>query len=121
MVRPEMSVKVVGLDRLRDKLAELPEDIRRGAEAAVAATVDAVADLAREAAPIGETGELRDSIQGEVSGLSGTVGATADYASFVEFGTSKMSERPYLWPAGEQGRKILAEQLAEHVPGELPK
>lgn len=119
MARKPITVKVEGLDRLAAKLDRLPAGMLRGAESAVAATTDAVRDLMRDAAPV-DTGELRDSIQAEHSGLSGTVAATAGHADDVEFGTSKMAEQPFATPAAEQGRAILVEQVREHVRGELP-
>lgn len=60
--------------------------------------VEDVADDARRNAPV-ETGELQDSIHGEVVGTEGRVSATADHAAYVELGTSEMPAQPYLRPA----------------------
>lgn len=46
-----------------------------------------------------KTGDLRASIAYKVSDVTVTVGAGMFYARYVEFGTSRMSARPYLRPA----------------------
>lgn len=55
---------------------------------------------ARNYCPV-ETGRLRDSIHGEVDASTGdiTVGAAADYAEYVELGTSEQPAQPFLRPA----------------------
>lgn len=47
------------------------------------------------------TGELRRSISYKLvdDGLTGIVGATKEYAPYVEFGTRKMRAQPFLKPA----------------------
>lgn len=50
--------------------------------------------------PNKEWGELTDGIAERRTGaLSAVVESTADHASALEFGTSKMAERPYMRPA----------------------
>lgn len=74
-----------------------------------AAVVDEVkrATLSIEArskaiAPV-DTGTLRRSIHSifENGGLRGLVGPSVDYGKYVEFGTRRMSARPYMRPAAE--------------------
>lgn len=54
------------------------------------------------------TGRLRSSITTEVKkrgqGYRGNVGTNVKYAPFVEFGTSKMPARPYLYPALKESK-----------------
>lgn len=53
-----------------------------------------------------DTGTLRNSITYEQKGdFDIIVGAYTDYASFVEYGTRKMSAQPYLNPAFEEVSK----------------
>lgn len=70
---------------------------------AVEQAVSRVENAAKRYAPV-DTGELRSSIAGSVSGstvkdCTGRVEATADHAEYVEYGTSKMAAQPYLRPA----------------------
>ena len=45
------------------------------------------------------TGRLRNSITGEYDGNSAQVGTNVEYGPYVELGTSKMKERPFIKPA----------------------
>lgn len=52
---------------------------------------------AKQRAPVGETGNLRDSLKVErLSNGGRRVSANVDYWGFVEYGTSEMSAQPYL-------------------------
>lgn len=81
---------------------------------AVTATVESAADDARARCPV-RTGELRDSIDGEVqsagSVITAVLGASADHALPVEFGTERMSAQPFIRPAAERMPEELARQL----------
>lgn len=60
-----------------------------------------------------KTGHLKRSIGLEVSAadLKGTVGASAEYAGYVEKGTRFMSPRPYLEPALNEVRPGFIEDM----------
>lgn len=62
------------------------------------AFVDTFFDIAYDLCPI-DTGELISSIDGFTDGESIEVSADADYAQYVEYGTSKMEAQPYFRPA----------------------
>ncbi len=81
---------------LDSAIAQAPQLDGLIADAASAAIVaQAQAD-----APV-RTGFLRSSISRLVSGGKFVVAALASYAGYVEYGTSRMSARPYLTPAAE--------------------
>ena len=46
-----------------------------------------------------DTGRLRNSISHTQSGDSAYIGTNVEYATYVEFGTSKQKPQPYLKPA----------------------
>lgn len=54
--------------------------------------------FAKALSPV-DTGRLRDSITYTVQESSTTIGTNVEYAPYVEFGTYKMSAKPYLKPA----------------------
>lgn len=62
------------------------------------AFLDTFFDIAYDLCPV-DTGELIGSIDGFTDGESVEVYADADYAQYVEYGTSKMEEQPYFRPA----------------------
>ena len=45
--------------------------------------------------------------------------ATAPYALYVEFGTSKMAPQPFLYPASDRGEAKLIADLAQIASEEL--
>ena len=62
------------------------------------AFLDTFFDIAYDLCPI-DTGELISSIDGFTDGEGVEVYADADYAQYVEYGTSKMEAQPYFRPA----------------------
>lgn len=79
-----------------------------------------LADGSREAqafAPV-DTGNLRNSISWERRGLSGEFGATADYAPYVEEGTSRMAPQAFVGPAFDRQQPVFftaIEALAKEI------
>ena len=70
--------------------------------------------LAKQLVPV-RTGFLRSSIYAYINGWVATVGASAPYASFVEFGTRYMQARPYLYPAIQQYLPQLEAIMVEAI------
>jgi HK97 gp10 family phage protein len=56
--------------------------------------------------PASDTGYLANNIfvNMDADGLGASVESRADYSSFLEFGTTKMSARPFMQPALEENR-----------------
>lgn len=123
-------VKIIGEQALRAKLNAYAE----GVDPATVKNLDAVAELIRDHArtivPV-DTGSLRKSIrrekivvQGKVKRISIRAGGyvtnprsnrKVDYASYVEFGTSRMRAQPFLRPAYVRYRKKLIEAISQDV------
>jgi HK97 gp10 family phage protein len=59
---------------------------------------------------------LRKSL-GQISGEVGNDLSVAEYAVYVEFGTSKMAPRPHLVPSTERQRKRFMDRIAEVLLG----
>lgn len=55
-------------------------------------------------APAIDTGNLANSIQVDLHGLSAVIGTNAEYAEALEFGTVRMAPRPFLAPAMAKAR-----------------
>lgn len=105
--------------RLRDAPGKAVELI---GQATMKATLD-TQRVARERAPV-DTGYLRSSIAvtvqpGSSAGaLVGEVTAGADYAVWIENGTSRTRPQPYMRPAFEQSRDVWV-QMIEQIGGRV--
>lgn len=79
--------------------------------AAVRKTAFDIEADAKVLAPV-DTGTLENSISTTITGdgrtgsIDAEIGPTAEYGSFVEYGTSRMGPQPYMAPAAER-----------HIPG----
>jgi HK97 gp10 family phage protein len=67
-------------------------------------------DLARSIVPV-DTGALRESIYHRPAGLELEFGAAMDYASYVEFGTSRMRAQPYMRPSLDAFQQRLLDAI----------
>ena len=98
-------------------IGKAPGRIQKKAQAVLTKTL---ADGSREAqafAPV-DTGNLRSSISWERRGLEGEFGATADYALYVEEGTSRMGPHAFVGPAFDRQQPpfmTAIEALTEEV------
>ena len=106
----EVQVEIIGIERLTARINKavnsLDEKIVEGLEV-VGSNI--VAD-AKSWAPV-RTGRLRDSIGMSVLNRQLEVYAEAEYAAYVEYGTSRMAPRPFLAPAFEANRPDLVAVL----------
>jgi HK97 gp10 family phage protein len=109
-----------GFESTRRALVAAPERARVHASSAVAASTFAITQRSRSLVPI-DTGRLKSAIGSSrvVSGLQGSVGITdreAFYWRFVEFGTRRMSARPFFRPAAEQERNVFIQRMRDIGP-----
>jgi HK97 gp10 family phage protein len=101
------------LDRKMDRLAaSVQGKALAGAALAGAQVVEA---RAKELAPV-RTGNLRRSIHSELASVStesalAKVGTNVEYAPYVEYGTRRMSPRPYLRPAFDTAKAEAEETI----------
>lgn len=91
----------VDISRALSRIRNYDNATKNNVKAAVQTSTMAIESGAKQLAPV-DTGQLRSSIKGKVSGFEGEVTALAEHAPFVEFGTRKMPAQPYMLPAAEQ-------------------
>ena len=73
-------------------------------------------------APASDTGNLVSQIMvNQKSPDEILVESNATYSSFLEFGTSKMLARPFLFPATERSRPKIAEAVFNRVVKEIQR
>ena len=66
-------------------------------------------------APPSDTGNLVSQIMSVADGKNTLVESRAEYSKFLEFGTSKMLPRPFLFPASEKSTKKIVQVLIQKL------
>ena len=66
-------------------------------------------------APASDTGNLVSQIMSVADGKDTLVESRAEYSKFLEFGTSKILPRPFLFPASEKSTKKIVQVLIEKL------
>lgn len=99
----DINVEWSGLDSLMEQLGTTAAATIEAAASAMKTTTGQVQATAKQVAPK-RTGYMANNISVEpvkktATSVTGTVNAKADYSSFVEFGTYKMSAEPFIRPA----------------------
>ena len=72
-------------------------------------------------APASDTGNLVSQIMSVADGKNTLVESRAEYSKFLEFGTSKMLPRPFLFPATQRSKKKIAMAIFNRVVSEIRK
>lgn len=100
-----------GLDKLMEELSATAGATIEAASSAMKITTGQVQATAKQVAPK-RTGYMANNILVEpvkktATSVTGTVNAKADYSSFVEFGTYKMSAEPFIRPAVSAAQSLF--------------
>jgi HK97 gp10 family phage protein len=66
-------------------------------------------------APNTDTGRLVKSVQVEIKSDGVYVGTSVEYGKFLEFGTTKVKERPWLHPALKRNKKFLKKKFLDEL------
>lgn len=121
-----MSVRleIVGVDNLRRELGRLPGAIRNVSRKAMQLAVGLIHRHAATIVPV-RTGRLKNSLfwdadyERQGNTIVGAVGTNVEYAPYVEFGTRRMSARPYLRPAVENNANAINSIFASEIGNAL--
>lgn len=113
-------VKVDGMRGLAKGLQTTKGNIIKVGKLTTEQTLEAIRDDSKKDAPVGNTARLRDgiNIMLDKDGLNGSVGMfdpDVDYAEYVEYGTSKQAQQPFMTPAVEAARKKIPQRLKENA------
>jgi len=85
------------------RIVEVANALVGAAQQGMVQTADTLAAAIQENAPV-DTGNLRDSIYVATDGADVVIRIDADYAGFVEYGTSTRAAHPFIEPAIESSR-----------------
>ncbi|MFM9629514.1 HK97-gp10 family putative phage morphogenesis protein [Streptomyces galilaeus] len=105
-----MASALRGLRRAVARLREIPDRVNQARGDALREWAADLEKTAKDLAPV-RKGALRDSIQARVNEGSGKAwveikpGKTREYAYYVEKGTSKMEDQPFMGPAAQIHRR----------------
>lgn len=111
----------IDVSQLNVLAADLTGASVRGAMLAGVVVRKTAADLEAQAkafCPV-DTGNLRSSIGTDLAGLEATVGPTAAYGIYVEFGTSRMAPRAFLGPALDRVTPGFVDAMGQIADGLL--
>lgn len=96
--------------RFESKLLQVGAEYKKRASRAVDRTAKRIGKIAQGNAPV-RTGNLKNSLQIEVSYLAAFVGFTAEYAAYVNYGTRRQAANPFFTAAMFQAAAVFEEEL----------
>ncbi len=129
MPKPAFKFELRGVKELDHALAQLPKAVGRSVlrQALTRAAAPVVAE-AEQNAPVGATGTLQASITAKTTltrsqkaqrvkagAVEVFVGSVDPKSHLLEFGTSKMTAQPFLRPAWDANKHLVARILAREI------
>lgn len=116
-----MRAVMSGLKRALRRIRLLPAEVNEARSEALREWATALEKTAKDLVPV-RKGNLRDSIESKINERSGkawvqiAAGPTREYAYYVEKGTSKMDDQPFLGPAAQIHRRTGERAMRQAVP-----
>lgn len=108
-------MNITGLDQALSRLHQLPGKLLEHSSIEMEKTAHEVLKTAQAIVPV-RTGALRNSLQQNTWAVGAEILARRPYAIYLEYGTRRMSARPFLLPAAREAdylaRMIRAMQEA---------
>lgn len=109
--------KIEGQKELEKKFKETRKKSKKTIEEALVNSALIVERDAKINAPV-DTGRLRSSITHKEDGFGSynpavEIGTNIEYAKHVEFGTSRQSAKPFLFPAYNNNKSKIIKELAK--------
>ena len=92
----------------------LERDLEVKLEQGVAKATQYCLDYAKQICPY-DTGYLSNNIYSEVNGLEGCIYTNVEYAPYVEYGTSKQKEQPFMHPSINDNVDIIKRIIEEEL------
>lgn len=113
-----IEIEIVGLPQLQRFFGSTaPDDIKRGVSDGLESIAKAIEDTTKSLVPV-RTGTLKNSIEISVTGGDTiTAHAGADYASYVDEGSGRMSAEPFF----QKPIEGVVEGINEIIEGALTK
>lgn len=114
-----MGIEANGLSSTRRRLQRIADRLAGVTEEAINEFADDVVQHMKGVVPV-DTGKLRDSIEKKSEGNAVTVGPRGiDYATHVEYGTSRGPAQPYVRPTIEWAKQNGPKRIAQRIEGAI--
>lgn len=118
-----LNIKCSNLKNLNKFMTKLEKALPEVSKETVQTATMAMEATAKEKCPV-RTGRLRDSINSRIEEkgndeITGIVSTDVEYASYVEYGTSKMSAKPYMTPAFNEHKDDIDDFFMEKLKQKL--
>jgi HK97 gp10 family phage protein len=98
--------EVQGVDELQQRILKFSKVLQVTVPARLEPVGAQMENIARGLVPV-DTGYLQSTIYHALKEMGIELGATADYAEYVEFGTSRSRAQPYIRPAFDACRELI--------------
>jgi len=123
VAKAKVDIKLEGVDDVLDAFDRFDKESRVNLRRAVRRNANVLRKAIRERAPV-DSGNLRDSIRAryDKDGFGADVGPTrpkGSHAHLLEFGTVKMSARPFITPAAEEQRNKYSNDIKNAIRGAI--
>jgi HK97 gp10 family phage protein len=119
-----VGARLEGMDQLLRRVSELGQSVdNRTEEKALNAGGELLKEKVKESAPV-RTGHLKDNIivsdvkNGEIN-VGPDQQGNAFYGHMLEFGTSKMSAKPFMGPVYENNKQEVQDAMSDVIKREL--
>ena len=110
-----VDIKINGLDRVVKNMNSTDRHfIAKELNVAITRSILMIERTAKQLVPV-DTSNLQHSISSTFKDLYAFTQPKANYANFVEFGTSKMRAKPYMIPAAEQSKPFIQEEFDKAI------
>jgi HK97 gp10 family phage protein len=119
-----VEINLFGIDKLLNRLEKMGEQAESIEENALKEGAEVIRQEVENLAPRSQSNgkHLADNIITTIKDGQATIGPSAGgffYGHFLEFGTKKMSARPFMGPAFENKKNEAQKKMAEVIQKEL--
>ena len=113
MAQP-ITIRIVGLDKLRRRFSKSPQRLRRAIGGAIKESAFLIERESKKRAPV-DTGRLRASIFTTIRPFSAIVQPKVKYAIYVHQGTRFMRPRPFMQLALDDNQAKIEGIFKKHI------
>lgn len=107
---PEVKIKIANLQKVRYAFAQSPSLMTKNMRIAMGKSVKKLESTSKSFSPV-DTGYLRSSHYSNFTPTRGVVGAAANYAPYVHWGTRYQRAQPFLQRAANTDQDFISDEF----------